>query len=353
MKALMALSWLLACLVLGRLASSAWACATVYPENRPVRFADQSVIICWDAANKVEHFIRQAAFDANTNDFGFIVPTPTKPTLAESKASAFDTLEKITARKTEWDWSVSPLMCAFLPSFKMSARLNGDSAGSSVRVLDMQRVAGFDAAVLEADDAAVLADWLKVRGYSFRPELIAWLDYYVAKKWKLTAFKIAHDTQTGKAATTAAVGRSFPTDRPFFPYRVPGESDPQRRLLRIFMVSGERVGGTLGDKGRWSGNAVWADRLTPQQATQLADRLGVDKTVMPPDAWLTTFDDPTFPNPGSDDVYFRPDASEWPLHRPPLQRTVWVPADVVVFVVGLVVYWRMSGRKPKSTPVAA
>ena len=49
------------------------------------------------------------------------------------------------------------------------------AARAPVRVVAEQRVAGYNAVVLEADSASTLADWLKAHGYAERAELSAWL----------------------------------------------------------------------------------------------------------------------------------------------------------------------------------
>ena len=58
------------------LASRSGACCPAFPPGKRVVNADQTVIIIWDAASKTEHFIRQASFKSEADDFGFIVPTP-------------------------------------------------------------------------------------------------------------------------------------------------------------------------------------------------------------------------------------------------------------------------------------
>src|SRR4051794_37235015 len=58
--------------------------------------ADQTVILLWDAARKTQHFIRKASFKADGSDFGFLVPSPAEPELAESGDDAFPYLAKVT-----------------------------------------------------------------------------------------------------------------------------------------------------------------------------------------------------------------------------------------------------------------
>ena len=58
------------------LCCAALACCPAPPSGKPVVNADQTVLIIWDAAAKTQHFIRQASFTSQADDFGFIVPSP-------------------------------------------------------------------------------------------------------------------------------------------------------------------------------------------------------------------------------------------------------------------------------------
>src|SRR5438874_11590017 len=78
------------------LAPPAPACCPVPPSGKPVVNADQTVIILWDPATKTEHFIRQASFKSEADNFGFLVPSPSQPDLDESGNGAFPYLQKLT-----------------------------------------------------------------------------------------------------------------------------------------------------------------------------------------------------------------------------------------------------------------
>jgi len=86
-------------------ATGAYACLAVgrpnpkYPHGAPVRIAEESAVIFWDAENKTEHFIRRARFETTSPDLGFLVPTPTKPTLVDVGDSVFEALRDITVPK--------------------------------------------------------------------------------------------------------------------------------------------------------------------------------------------------------------------------------------------------------------
>ena len=59
----------------------------------------EDVCIVWDPKSKTEHFIRRANFESESEDFGFLVPTPSKPELGEANQALFQRLE--TAVKPE------------------------------------------------------------------------------------------------------------------------------------------------------------------------------------------------------------------------------------------------------------
>ena len=73
----------------------ATACATAPPAGAVVSVAEESAVIVWDEATKTEHFVRRATFRSAAKDFGFLVPTPSKPELAEASDDSFTRLEDV------------------------------------------------------------------------------------------------------------------------------------------------------------------------------------------------------------------------------------------------------------------
>src|SRR6185312_5209488 len=51
-------------------------CCPAPPPGQHVVNADQTVILIWDAANQTQHFVRQASFKSQADNFGFLVPSP-------------------------------------------------------------------------------------------------------------------------------------------------------------------------------------------------------------------------------------------------------------------------------------
>lgn len=361
------------------------ACCPAFVMGDMVRIGDQRILVVWDPETKVEHFVREAGFkhprkrfdptvtpggpvgeddsvgdQAEGNDgkgrddskgFGFLVPSPTQPEIAESDGSVFQNLSDAIRPRIETvdKWNVVPTALVLMPLLlqrrgPMTTSRSSDEQlpMAAVNVLETKRVAGYDVAVLEASDAEALTRWLDENGYDSRPSLKEWAEPYVAKGWIVTAFKYAADADRVEAG---AVRMSFKTDRPIFPYRVPTDQIDEggsRNLLRTYVVGPGRAFGTLGEGDNanpWArGYIRYSKPASPADCQQLigaalpqgaAEKLG--------DAWLTAFDDNTWPS-GTDDLWFDFDKSA-PQHqevtRVVNRRTVPIPVDLIALLVGI------------------
>jgi hypothetical protein len=74
-------------------AKPAQGCSPVMARGAYVGIARESAIIIWDEKAKRQHFIRRARFDTKVPYFGFLVPTPTQPTLKEAPDALFTRME--------------------------------------------------------------------------------------------------------------------------------------------------------------------------------------------------------------------------------------------------------------------
>jgi hypothetical protein len=269
--------------------------------------ADQTVIILWDAARQMQHFIRKASFQSEADDFGFIVPSPSEPELDESGNEAFPYLLKLT------EPAVKRRLGLHAPSLGCGSTLSlpGRVDDQAVKTLQEKEVAGFKAVVLETRSSTALVAWLKEHGYAYSPEVEAWAKPYVEQGWKFTALKIAKNgPRPEKAVAAASLRISFKTDRPLFPYREP---DPKafahalgakERLLRIYFIAEARYRGELTKETPWTGQAVWSDTLTPENRRTLLELLKLPANTGPASWWLTEFEDRWPYRAAPADVYF-------------------------------------------------
>lgn len=321
------------------------ACAPAPRAGEHVRVASETAVIVWDETARKEHFIRRASFRGTARDFGFLVPTPSRPELAEIDDSIFDSLGWATRPKViekRVTRGVELTSCAF---FFLGARSSAVPS-ASVRVLEETRVAGYDAAVLQADDPAALAAWLKERGYAEGPSLTEWLAPYVEKRWMITAFKVADPAAARAAAAppaadpnavrplgTAAVRMTFATDRPLFPYREPSDQraalPPEARSaegpreLLLYVVAARRMAATIGESGAFPGSTPFAKRIDlPPALAPLAAGIAEPMT--------TVMLDSSSPRPGTDDLWLAPSGEQGEVEPPPIVEEVAEPVPIPV-----------------------
>lgn len=335
------------------LAAASLACAPAPRSGEEVRVAEESAIILWDAASKTQHFIRRASFETKAKDFGFLVPTPTVPKLAEADNAAFDHLARLTAPPVR---QLSPEAKSEAPKAAAAA-----PAAPAVTVIATAKVAGYDAAVLEANDANALDRWLKQHGYASSPELVEWYKPYIAKKWKITAFKIAKGDGSGAKIDAEAVRMSFQTDQPFFPYREPaGAKSGDTRMLRIFLVADARYAGAIGAAGAWPGRPVWSNKIAGDERAELLKLLKLPDGTAANATRLTEFEDDSSPRPGTDDLFLAPAADQSALEKSPVyvRRSKGISGGMLILLaaaaIALLVWLvRRLRRDPTSAPPSA
>jgi hypothetical protein len=316
------------------------ACCPAPPSGKSVVNADQTVILLWDAAAKTQHFIRQASFKSAADDFGFLVPSPTQPTLDESGNDAFPYLQKLTEPEKRKVARPSNVGCG-CSGAKPGAKSMG--LANQVRVLEQKMVAGLKASVLEATSAAALVRWLKDHGYAFSPEVEAWAKPYVHLGWKITALQVAKekDAKSDKNVAAAALRLSFKTDRPLFPYREPDPTrqaaalDASHRLLRIYFIAEARYRGALTPDVAWTGKVAWANKLGTTDRTKVLELLKLPEATGPAQWWLTEFEDDWPYRVAPADVTFSRDDDQSTVARPPIIEYVAapLPTDITVYAV--------------------
>ncbi len=330
-------------------AAPAIACATVAWKGAQVGVVDESALIVWNATAHQMHFIRRATFNSNTQHFGFLVPTPTRPTLSAVDDNVFTSLEDAIKPRV-----VERRLTGFAPGLLIGKIFAaGKQEGSiktvtgGVRLLEMQHVAGYDAAVIAASDAGELLQWLKKHGYESRPALNGWLEPYVRNHWIITAFKISKDSQTDPMAASYAVRMSFTADKPFFPYREPAETRANDgnfvpRSLRVYLLAQGRMQATLGDTktgNAWGATLKFAKPLNADLLAALKTHSKLDAGQLPEGGWLNAFEDLSSPRLGTDDVIFSSSIDQTPIEPQPIvhiiDERIIVPLEGVVLVTAV------------------
>ena len=306
-------------------------CAIPWPRDQGVTVDSEDALIVWDEATKTEHFIRRANFRTAAKEFGFLVPTPTQPELAEANDSIFAALADATKPRVIYQ-TVKQTMQRNAKTAMAGAAPDRAPPMGRVDVLETKKVAGFDAAVLKANDPKALRDWLDTNGYDARKELVEWFKWYTDHEWIITAFKLSKDGSLANQLTGRTVRMTFKAERPFYPYREPADMravkpDAGQRMLKVYFLSDKRYEGTLGDAGQWPGQPAWSNAIPVHLTSTVFANVGLEpkaKDAATAKKWhLTEFEDKSFPRPGTDEVYFKVAADQTALERPPVVVPVY------------------------------
>lgn len=224
-------------LTLLAVAPAARACGMVYPAGALAAITEEDALIIWEPQSQTQTLIRRSTFATDQPSLGFLVPTPSQPSLSEADDALFQQLTQAIQPKVQRTWIISALQLVLLSNLigaQSSADRTPDPA--DVQVLDQQQLGPYQASVLKASDAEALASWLQQHNYPLRPGLKDWLEVYTRQGWFLTAFQLNQNPR--KEIILPAVSLRFKTERPFYPYSEPADSPEQKgRQLRLFMLS--------------------------------------------------------------------------------------------------------------------
>jgi len=164
------------------------------PPNFYLRQAQQKAVIFYD--KNIETLILSISFLGNAKDFGWVVPTPSRPEIGEAPDELFTSLEELTRKQTgisypEWR-EITPLV------------------GEGVEVLETKEVGIFEIKLLTADDPEALAKWLAENKYQFPKEGSYVLENYVKNKWYFVAAKVRPDLVWTDATAKLMSGHATP-----------------------------------------------------------------------------------------------------------------------------------------------
>lgn len=147
------------------------------PPDYYIHETDQRAVIFYE--NGLETLILSVTFRGDAEDFGWVIPTPSRPQVSKSSDELFTSLEQITTFAEDL---VRPL------TFEEAYNLG--KATRSVHVIETKKIEYYEVAVLTADEPEALAEWLAANDYQFPKKASYILDSYIENNWYFVAVKI-------------------------------------------------------------------------------------------------------------------------------------------------------------------
>lgn len=219
----------------------------------PPYLAEELVLI--DHDGKTERFVREVRFRGADDHFGFVVPTPTQPSVDKVK-SPFPMLRARFPYAKPDEHAVSRFGgdeafpragmgfgagLGLAPGGGMGRGLGAGSGGGSkeggVHVLEEKRVGSFTAFVLQADDPKALSAWLEKNDLAMTKEAEPWVARYVGRKFYFTAFRYEKPADAS-SLVSETVSLTFATPVAYYPYEEPRSTAARtERQLQVWTVT--------------------------------------------------------------------------------------------------------------------
>ncbi len=243
-------------------------CPLTDEEKREVFLKAEKIVIHYDPSTQIEHFVRQVTFDGQSR-VGFIVPSPTKPTIALADDKIFQVAaDAADAAYSKWTSS---------KQFD-SASASAGAAGE-IEIVDRLKVGKFDVTIVRAKDRLGLVKWLKARKFAMPEGFEPWIQPYIEEDMFLAVYEFKGGGKAGLISET--IRTTFKTDKPLYPYRIPKQlvSDDYHEF-RCYYISREPA--------RSSGpEAKISFALAPSAAKQIYEGFKLPEQL-PNDNWVMT-----------------------------------------------------------------
>lgn len=155
-------------------------CFVMVDENRyhDITEPDQKAIIVYDSGH--EEMMLQVKFSGRAEQFGWIIPVPSVPTVKKGSIRCFYEL----SQATEPGSTISPQI--------MTLGLLGQPGESQeITVHEEKTVGAYDIAVLSAGDSGALTNWLSTHHFTIPPDHRGSIDGYIQKHWCFVAIRIS------------------------------------------------------------------------------------------------------------------------------------------------------------------
>ncbi|MFA6525591.1 MAG: DUF2330 domain-containing protein [Patescibacteria group bacterium] len=191
----------------------------------------QKAVIFYEGG--VETMVVSITFQGDAEKFGWVIPTPTKPTITKGSDELFTSLEELTAVYYGYDNN---------GIYEMPASGAGDKA---VSVIDTQQIEYYEVTTLSATDKDALTKWLNDNGYDYPESASYILNSYIENGWYFVAMKINTESlewgSVGKQLKTGhavPVAVSFETENLVYPMKISSVTSNPKTNLGVEYTTG-------------------------------------------------------------------------------------------------------------------
>ncbi len=275
----------------GMFAASSQACLLLSAFTRPqVALVAKSNMVIWNPESKTEHLVQSLALLSKINQFDYLIPTPTKPTVSVVGQGGFQAAYGVLHP------SQLPMVDMFSHEYEggLSARHTADTTTETY-------VKNVKITTINAADILALSKWMEDSGYHPNEKQRAWLQRYVDRRWYITAFTVKPTEELSK---TEAVRLSFKTENPVMPYFSAGANWLDKVRQELYLISPVPLAGMVGKKATWKGKSTSHAYLATRSSEKLAAQLKLGKDELPTKSWVQWYVENGAISDTTDDITF-------------------------------------------------
>jgi HEAT repeat protein len=152
----------------------------------------QKAIIVHDAGR--EDMLLQVKYEGPLQEFGWLIPVPSLPTVEIGSMEPFYELSQLTQRE----------MAVSRGGFTLGGSGGKGSHDDGVKVVEVKTVGAYEVSILSAQDSGSLDRWLKAHDYNIPEGKAEIIDEYIHKRWYFIAAKIQLDRDVAFNMVTSA-----------------------------------------------------------------------------------------------------------------------------------------------------
>jgi len=187
------------------------------PPYQDVYETAQKAVVWYE--NGVETLILSTTFNGKAQNFGWLIPTPTKPEVDQASDELFTALDDLTRPKYQPE--PLPLLGAPPGGFEEKA------VPAAPTIIETKKVDIYDITVLKATDKEGLVEWLNKNDYQYPTDRQHLLQSYIDNNWYFVAVKV--DSSAVSAAGSylesghaTPILLTFASDKIVYPLKISG-----------------------------------------------------------------------------------------------------------------------------------
>ena len=159
------------------------------PSNQYVTETDQKAVIVYE--NNLETLILSVNFKGNPQNFGWVIPVPSKPEVEKSEDELFTSLKNLTTPQTKTESSTVQMLGWGQKSAEPPLR---------VEVVETTKIDIYDISTVTSESPEDLSKWLTKNDYQIPQKATSIFEEYIKENWYFICVKIdlSKITQTEK-----------------------------------------------------------------------------------------------------------------------------------------------------------